>query len=298
MPKTIPKLILGTVLLIVVQACAPVQPAPDLNAINTAVAQTLGAMTPTPAPVTPDTGTDTPTPTVTFAVPTETETPAAVITLPPLSTSTPAAPTLAPGAVQVRVSVPTNCRVGPGLPYLRVGALLVGEVAEVVGRHATRDYWVIRNPDRTGETCWLWGQYATLTGDTSGLAVMTPPPVPTPSPAFDVSYDGLESCTSRGWWVDIELENIGGLTFRSMTLTVRDLDTDVSLTLYADGFTDNDGCLVTETRDNMPPRAFRVVSSPAFSYDPSGHRLRATITLCSNPGQSGTCVTQTVNLRP
>jgi hypothetical protein len=176
--------------------------------------------------------------------------------------------------------------------------LEVNQVAEVVGRNAAGNYWIIRNPNRPGETCWLWGNFATVTGDTSVLPVFTPPPAPTPVPGFDVDFNGLESCTGTGWWVDLNMENTGSLTFRSITLTVQDLDTGTNLTLYADGFTNRNGCSDSETRDNLAPGASVVMSSSPFAYNPTGHRLRATITLCSNITQSGTCVTQTVNLTP
>jgi hypothetical protein len=302
MLRTILKLILGFVLLIAIQACVPGQPAPDLNAINTAVAQTLAAVTQTSEPGIPVTGDQTPTPTVTPVPVDESPTPL-VTTSVPMETMTPIplftfTPAVTPSVPQISVSVPTNCRVGPGLVYDRVGGLQVGQVAEVVGRHAARDYWIIRNPNRAGETCWLWGQFATLAGDTSALPVFTPPPVPTPAPGFTASYDGLESCTGRGWWADIELENTGGLSFRSFFLNVRDTVTGTEFSMYADNFTNNDGCNESETRDNLPPGATRIVSSPVFTYDPTGNRLRATITLCSNPNQNGTCLTRAFLFTP
>jgi hypothetical protein len=195
--------------------------------------------------------------------------------------------------------VPTNCRTGPGAAYDRVGALLMGEVAEVVGRHADRDYWIIRNPDRPGELCWLWGQYATLTGDTGTLPLFTPPPsptpspTPTPSPGFNAAYSGIENCPGTGWWVDIELENTGGITFQSIAMTVTDTDTNTVLSLYAENFTNRNGCNESSAQDSLLAGEELLVSSPVFTSDPSGHELRVTTTLCSNPGQSGMCVTGT-----
>ena len=294
MPKTFLKLLLGVVLLIAAQACAPSIPATsDPGVINTAIAQTLAAVqTQTSEPGSPVTGDESPTPSVTVS-PTST----ALVLPSPVLTST-------AGVAQVSVSVPTNCRVGPGVAYQRVGALLVGEVAEVVGRHASRDYWIIRNPDRPGELCWLWGAYATLTGNTGVIPEFTPPPsptpspTPTPSPGFDASYNGLESCAGTGWWVDIELENTGGMTFQSIAMTVADTDTNVVLSLYADNFTNRNGCSETSTRDNLPAAGELIVSSPIFPADPSGHEIRVTITLCSNPGQSGMCTTETITFTP
>ena len=40
------------------------------------------------------------------------------------------------------------------------------------------------------------------------------------------------------------------------------------------------------------------VSAPAFTYDPDNHKIRATVTLCTGPNQSGQCVTQTLDFKP
>ena len=78
------------------------------------------------------------------------------------------------------VSVNTNCRTGPGVVYDLIGALLVGEQAVVVGKYTAGNYWIINNPDSSG-TCWLWGQYATVSGNTAGLPEYSQPPTPTPT---------------------------------------------------------------------------------------------------------------------
>ena len=110
-------------------------------------------------------------------------------TIPQASTATPTvttSPTVtltpAPDVPMASVSVNTNCRTGPDKIYDIVGALLVGEQAEVVGKFADGTYWVIKNPDGVGE-CWLWGFYATVVGLTEGLRTYEQPP--TPTPAFD-----------------------------------------------------------------------------------------------------------------
>jgi hypothetical protein len=83
-----------------------------------------------------------------------------------------------------------------------------------------------------------------------------------------------------------------------MGITVRDMDTDIVLANFTDGFTNIDGCLSSNTRDMLAPEKTRVISAPAFTYDPTGHKIRATIILCSDVGQSGTCVTKTIQFRP
>jgi hypothetical protein len=283
---------------------APTVTDQDSDAVNTAVAETLIAefvqisLSQTLPP--------------TFSFPTLTP---GLPTFTPTSTSTPSptlTPTLAftptPLVPLIGVTVPTNCRVGPGRIYRRVGALLIGETAQVYGRDPTGRYWYIQNPDSAGGYCWLWGEYATVVGNTTFLPVFTPPPTPTatftprptftpvPSAAFVVEYDGLEGCGD--WWVELELQNTGTIPFESMGLIVRDTVTSVVLTSFADRFTNNNGCDSTNTRDSLNVGRTRVVSAPVFNYDPTGHKLQATIILCSSDENSGTCLTKTINFTP
>jgi hypothetical protein len=82
------------------------------------------------------------------------------------------------GAVTVSVSQNTNCRTGPSQEFKDIFALGVGQTAEVVGKNTLNNYWIIKIPDGSGKTCWLWGQYATVIGDTTALAEAA---TPTPS---------------------------------------------------------------------------------------------------------------------
>lgn len=290
MLRSNPILLLATVLLIVSLACVlPGTATPDPNFINTAIAQTIAAGVTQAASSDVPIILESPTITQTFTPELPTLSPTVTLTPTPVFTSTPLVPLIS-------VSVPTNCRVGPGRQYDRVGALLVGEIAEVYGRDPTGAYWYIRNPDPGPEFCWLWGRYATLIGNTTILPVYTPPPTPTPAPNFDATYVGRDTCTG-GWWVEFELENTGGIQFKSISLTVRDTETNIVLSLYADGFTDKDGCNDSVKRDNLNPGDTRIVSSPAFSYDPDGHKMRATVTLCSSPGQTGICISKVINFK-
>ncbi len=97
----------------------------------------------------------------------------------------------APSNVQVRVSVSTNCRTGPGVAYPEVSGFFVGQVAQVVGRSANKRYWIIRDPNQHGQLCWLWGRFATVTGNTHSLPAFTTPPTPMPTipstPAMPIS---------------------------------------------------------------------------------------------------------------
>lgn len=305
MPKTTLTLLLVSVMALISQACAPQGPSTlDPGLIDTAVAQTRAvAQTLTAEPGIPVTGPDTPTPTLSPSPEPATPTPTVLVLPTPVDTSTPAVP-------QIRVIIPTNCRVGPGVAYARVGGLQPGQVAEIVGRPAaTENYWIIREPNRN-VTCWLWGEYATVTGDTSGLPIYIAPPTPTPLPtatvtptavpvaSFTASYSGLESCAGLGWWVDLELRNNGGITFRSLTFTVTDTVANTVLPLDTGNFINRNGCNETDTRPDLPPGATRIISSPPFPDNLAGRRLLSRITLCSNPGLSGTCTSRVIEFTP
>lgn len=158
------------VLLLALQACnlpssAPVEA--DLAATITAQAQLIESGSSVPsfeASSTPDLSFS-PTPEFT-----------ATVTLTP----TPSVPT-------VTVSQNTNCRTGPGVQFNLVASLLIGEIAEVVGKNTATNYWIIKTPGEPSSTCWLWGEYATVSGNVAALPEIPAPPTPTPAPPAAVS---------------------------------------------------------------------------------------------------------------
>jgi hypothetical protein len=287
---------------------APVFSAPDTGAISTSAAQTVIAGLTMNAPQATFSATTEVTSTFTYTPEPPTFTPTETLT----PTQTPTA-TLAFTPTQlvplISVSVPTNCRNGPGKVYEMVGALLVGEFAEVYGRDPTNNYWYIRNPDSENGFCWVWGKYATLTGPFLLLPLFTPPPTPTPTltplptltstpfPAFKADYVGLDTCNGS-WWVEIKLKNKGSIPLKSVNISVRDIATDVVVVNLADGFTNLDGCLAKATKDTLGPGDTYLLSAPAFTYDPTGHELRVTLTLCSDTGQKGSCATNKIDFAP
>ncbi len=283
-----PLFLLVVVLLVSSLACSisgAVAPTPDPDSINTSVAGTLIAVA--------SLITQQAVPIVDLASATLTPEPA---TFTPTFTLVPSL-TFTPGAPQISVSVATNCRVGPGKVYDRVGALMVGEVAEVYGRDPTGAYWYVRNPDVSNDFCWLWGEYASLIGNTSALPILTPPPTPTPTPSFDVDFDQMDACI--GWWIDFKIKNTGTIAFKSISITLRDTTKqNAVITLASNGFTDNDGCSSSDTKETLSPGETRSVSSPSFTYDLTDHKMRATITLCTALDQAGTCVSQVINFKP
>lgn len=114
-------------------------------------------------------------------------------------TATPSpSPTIALSATTsiptVSVSVNTNCRSGPGVAYALLDSLVIGQTAQITQRAPQGfNYVLINRPNGSGE-CWLWLQYATITGDISNLPVATPPPSPTPT--FTPTFTATATITS------------------------------------------------------------------------------------------------------
>lgn len=286
-------------LLVTSMACAlPSVSTADPGTISTNAAQTVIAGLTQNVPQETSTIGPSLTPTLTPDPPTATATPTASATPTPIFTATLTIPLIS-------VSTPTNCRNGPGRVYVRVGALLVGETAEVFGRDPTSRYWYIRNPDpgAGAEFCWAWGEYATLVGPAMLLPIFTPPPTPTPTntptpaPSFAVEYSNKDTCNTN-WWVELKLKNTGAISFKSVDITVIDRDTNVELVNLADGFVNIDGCLKTTTKDVLASGDTYLLSAPAFAYDPTGNRIRVRITLCSGTGQKGMCITEKIDFKP
>jgi hypothetical protein len=286
-------------------ACTSV---PDTDAISTSAAQTVIAGLTQNVPQATLSATLEATPTFTFTsapptfTPTETLTPTQTLTATLAFTPTPLVPLIS-------VSVPTNCRSGPGKVYNMEGALLVGDFAEVYGRDPSNYYWYIRNPDSGSDFCWVWGKYATLTGPVLLLPIFTPPPTPTPTftplptltptpfPAFKAEYASLDTCNGS-WWVEIKLKNTGSLPLKSVNISIKDNVTNIVLVNLADGFTNLDGCLTKTTKDTLGPGDTYLLSAPAFTYNPTGDELKVILTLCSDTGQKGLCATNKIDFTP
>ena len=101
------------------------------------------------------------------------------------------------GDVTVTVSVATNCRQGPSAAFASLYGMPVGQVAKVVAKNSYSGYWIIEIPGQNGQTCWLWGQYATINGDTASLNdVATPTSVATKKPTATVTATVIASATS------------------------------------------------------------------------------------------------------
>lgn len=124
-------------------------------------------------------------------IPTSTSTPEIPTASPTPSTATPGA-TASPTIPLVSVSTATNCREGPSTDFAIMASLTPGQSWEVVGKNTVLNYWIVKIPG--GGQCWLWGQYATVVGNTAGLPEIPAPPLPAtatpavPKPVTNLTY--------------------------------------------------------------------------------------------------------------
>ncbi len=263
-----------------------------LEAVYTAAAQTLEAQfTQTAAAQPTATSTDTPEPTP--APPTETPT----SNFTPTNTLTPE-----PTVPMVSITIGSNCRLGPSTDYNPPVAVLgEGQKAEIRGRNPDRSWWYIQIPGRAGQFCWIWNGNVNVQGDTSGVQVVTPPPVPvtatfTPKPdvRFDPSFNNIHTCAGEPYAI-FEVDNIGKVNFESMSLKIEDVDDDEEIYSVS---SDNpflsapDQC--PEGDDTLKPDKTAWIGGDVDDGE-TGNDGEATITLCTEEGLKGICVTHTVD---
>ena len=261
--------------LFVLGACAA--PNSDQSgAINTAVAGTVQSLPTVPSATSTQPPSQTPTASNT-PVPTETETP----TPPPPIAS---------------VSSATNCRTGPGTSYKLVTSILPGQIAEVAGRTDVEGFWYVTNPANSAEYCWLWGEYATVEGDTSRLPIVTPEPSPTPQFGFTTYLYGFYECGDE--LVVLTVVNDSGATFMSGSFRANDITDSVKLHSRIDRhpFAKFPQDCPPDHGNFFPPGAAAYIWMPLVSYS-GGNDAMATIKLCTEDYAGGDCITNVAYFR-
>ena len=198
----------------------------------------------------------------------------------------------------VSVSVNTNCRSGPGDPYSILGVLVVGQTAEVVGHSPLNDNWIVKLPG-SAVTCWLWAQYATVTGNTAGLPVVNPPPTPTPTGSFNVVYISTQTC-SGSYGIKFQITNTGSVTWESNQVKATNLNTNATKTSTYDTFPNysSSDCSLLSSDQNLAPGEVGTTSVLGFADNPAGNKFSAIIQVCSQNGLAGICLQKTITFTP
>ena len=176
-------------------------------------------------------------PTDTTAPPTETP------TATPLPTLT---STLAPIA---NISANTNCRTGPGSVYDLLHTYLAGDEVVLHGKNPNGFFWYTSDSAGINPDCWLWTQYATPVGDTAMLPVFTPPPTPTLSPDFEITFFHADVGAGQFHFF-FEIENTGNVVWDSALLYIYDPVVWQDAGRFSNTFQVN-GTLPTPTKDSI-----------------------------------------------
>jgi len=204
--------------------------------------------------------------------------------------------TPATGYPLVSVSQVTNCRSGPGSTYEWLGSLGIGVQVEVFARDPYNTSWFIRNPNNPSDFCWIYGAYATISGDASALPVYTPMPTPTlastPTPVGDflVGIKGISNC-GTDFQVRFHIDNNGGVAWRSYHIIATDNDTGITWKHISNSFRELNSCSSGLTLADIAPGEAGYVTTGNFSYSLLGHSIFAEIMLCTQDDLAGTCLT-------
>ena len=134
----------------------------------------------------------------------------------------------------------TNCRSGPGQSFDIETTLVTGTSAEIIGKHPTDNYWVVK-PEGMNEPCWLWGEYVTVTGSYWVVPEMTLSPTASTQSAaqpiyllyeFNCSLNAVNSdiAVFLSWNDEADAE-LGYRVYRDNTLVA---DLPANSTVYAE----------------------------------------------------------------
>lgn len=117
-------------------------------------------------------------PTTTPAPPTNTPEPTATATDLPTEVP-PTAPEATAVVLRTTIVLPANVRSGPSLTYPILGGLNTGDVADLLGRDASAQWYAISYALGPNGVGWVSGQVATVEGDVQALPIVAadaPPP--------------------------------------------------------------------------------------------------------------------------
>ena len=209
--------------------------------------------------------------------------------------------TPATGYPLLSVSQVTNCRSGPGTTYEWLGSLGIGVQVEVYARDPYNTSWFIRNPYNPVDFCWIFGTYATISGDASALPVYTPMPTPTPgftpTPVSDFQFKvlGRNSCSPGTYQAPFLITNIGGVTWQSYRVIATDHVTAVINENFSNNFRELNTCTTSPQLSDLAPGEAGYITSADFRDPITGHAMTAEIIVCTLDNLAGTCMTRTVD---
>jgi hypothetical protein len=197
---------------------------------------------------------------------------------------------------KAKVNRETNCRTGPGGMYDLVATYQAGQMLDVTATGLAQGYWLVQNPEKPEEQCWLMAQNVTINGDTSTLPKLTPLPSPTPPPYFEAKFKKLDTCNGNRF-ANFSVENTGNIDFRSAYIRVTDTKAGKSVEQALNVFDLYVGCVLAKNISPLDPGETGYVPSPAFTWNIHEDKLKAVIMLCTEKDLKGICVTQSLDVK-
>ena len=196
-----------------------------------------------------------------------------------------------------KVGRESNCRTGPGALYDLVATYQAGQVLEIVAKDLGSGYLFVKNPDKPEEQCYLVANNVTVSGDTSALPRFTPLPSPLAPPFFKVTFKKFDTCMGQDFAI-FTVENTGSVPFRSAYIKVTDQKAGESVEQALNAFDLRAHCILVKNIAPLNSGDSGYVNSPPFSSAMSEKKLRAVIMLCTEQNLKGSCVTQSLDVKP
>jgi hypothetical protein len=254
-------------------------------------------------------------PTNTAEVATLEPTPEPTATLAPTATLEPTAttevvvsPTSAPvvvssGDIYITLAYNAICRIGPETNYQSVASFTAGTRLLAVGRFANDDiHYYIENPNSQDTYCWINGNDAVVEGNRATLSMVEPLPSPTPSTGYDFSlvYSTIKQC-GDDYAFSFRVTNLDKKTWQSIKVVIVDAKTKTTASYTSDYFVESVDCHSDNIQSALSAggHAYITPYNPGhFDYSPYGGSFLIRVTLCSENGMQGTCLTREVSARP
>ena len=193
--------------------------------------------------------------------------------------------TLTPTPEQVTafINKNTNCRIGPKDVFELIHIFVNGDRVDLLGKNQDETFWYVKDQDGGSIECWIWTEYADLEGSTENVPVFTPPPVPAPIMNFVLSYK-----STTGKKIQVSVRNTGNVVLQSYTATYKDTVTSEVIVVSSNQFGSAAKISVGNTGN---------ITSDPFSASTSDHQINVTVKACSQDGQSGKCLANTISFK-
>jgi hypothetical protein len=212
--------------------------------------------------------------------------------------------TATPEKVMLTFTNDTYCRTGTVSASPSVTLLTAGQSVEVLGLDPTGNFYLVVDPNHTYSKCWVWGGYATVSGDKTTKPVYTPQPLPTatltlkPQPDFTVTYVGMQTC-GTDYYFRFNIKNTGQLIWQAFQVDITDITTSTKTTHVNSSFVDYSGCAASFSQSDLTPTEDGTIAaySPGqLPYDPTSHSINAAFTLCQT--DTGGCISKMISFTP